>query len=262
MNADDQAPDGELTGAQPGLLRAAADTEQAGHTEVSAAPHQHTRDKGTDATFWDLLSHADQAALQALGHASAFQARDVICTEGEQATDVLVLTSGWIKIRSVTRVLALRSQGDIVGELAGASAGYRTATVVAIGPVQALVVTYDRFNHFLDSSSGAGRAYRHVLTQRWRETTDMLRSRSVNNGAQRLASLLLDLAARHGTPAGPATAITIPLSQEEIASLIGTSRATVTRAFRDWRRLGLIRTTWHQITIKDTPGLRSIADGA
>ena len=139
--------------------------------------------------------------------------------------------------------------------------GYRTATVVAIGPVRALVVTYDRFSQFLDSNPGAGRAYRHVMTQRWRETADMLRSRSVNNGAQRLAGLLLDLAARHGNlPPAPATAITIPLSQEEIASLIGTSRATVTRALGDWRRRGLISTARHQITIKSTPGLRSIAD--
>jgi DNA-binding transcriptional MocR family regulator len=98
------------------------------------------------------------------------------------------------------------------------------------------------------------------MTQRWRETADMLRSRSVNNGAQRLAGLLLDLAARHGTRAGPATAITIPLSQEEIASLIGTSRATVTRALGDWRRRGLISTARHQITINSTPGLRSIAN--
>lgn len=64
------------------------------------------------------------------------------------------------------------------------------------------------------------------------------------------------------TRTGPATAITIPLSQEEIATLIGTSRATVTRALGDWRRRGLINTARHQITINSTPGLRGIADRA
>jgi len=170
-----------------------------------------------------------------------------------------------VKILSVTSerhetVLALRGHGDVIGELAANSAGYRTATVVAISPVRALVITYDRFGQFLDSNPGASRAYRHVMTQRWHETADMLRSRSVNNGAQRLAGLLLDLALRHGTRAGPATAIFIPLSQEEIATLIGTSRATVTRALGDWRRRGLISTARQQITINSAPGLRSIAD--
>jgi CRP/FNR family cyclic AMP-dependent transcriptional regulator len=231
------------------------------------ADHQAGGGELTSRGFWDLLSQAEQAALQALSQASAFRADDTICAEGEQATDLLVLTEGWVKVLSVTSehhetVLALRGHGDVIGELAGNSAGYRTATVVAISPVRALVITCDRFGQFLDSNPGANRAYRHVMTQRWRETADMLRSRSVNNGAQRLAGLLLDLAARHGTHAGPATAITIPLSQEEIASLIGTSRATVTRALGDWRRRGLISTARHQITINSTPGLRSIADRA
>jgi hypothetical protein len=44
-----------------------------------------------------------------------------------------------------------------------------------------------------------------------------------------------------------------------MASLIGASRATVTRALGDWRRRGLIGTARHQITIMSTPGLRSAA---
>jgi CRP-like cAMP-binding protein len=78
----------------------------------------------TSRGFWDLLSQAEQAALQALSQASAFRADDTICAEGEQATDLLVLTEGWVKILSVTSehhetVLALRGHGDVIGELAG-----------------------------------------------------------------------------------------------------------------------------------------------
>lgn len=283
MNADDQTPrHGEPTDAPPSLPQAAADTEHAGHIEPSAAPglapavittgnraaarapQQRRHEQGPGAEFWNLLSQAEQAALQELGQVSAFGAGETICTEGEKTTDVLVLTEGCVKVLSATRehrgiVLALRGRGDIVGELAAHAAGYRTATIVTIGPVQALVVTHDRFALFLDSSQGAGRAYRHVVTQRWLEVTEILRSRSVNNGTQRLAGLLLDLAARYGTPAGTGTAITIPLSQEEIASFAGTSRATVTRALRHWRHSGLIGTSRHPITIRNAPGLRSAA---
>ncbi len=283
MNADDQTPrHGEPTDAPPSLPQAAADREHAGHTEPGAAPdpapdvittgnkapagapQQRIHEQGPDTEFWNLLSHAERTTLQELGHVSAFRAGETICTEGEKTTDVFVLTEGWVKVLSAARehrgiVLALRGGGDIVGELAAHAAGYRTATVVTIGPVQALVVTHDRFTLFLDSSQGANRAYRHVMTQRWLEVAETLRSRSANNGTQRLAGLLLDLAARYGTPAESGTAITIPLSQEEIASLAGTSRATVTRALRHWRRSGLIGTTRHPITIKNAPGLRTAA---
>jgi CRP-like cAMP-binding protein len=269
MNPDDQARDPDQAGAQPGLPPAAANSEAAGPGGTSAVPaagtpQQPGHGKGPDRGFWGLLSLAERATLLDLGQLSVFQDGATICAEGEEATDVFVLTEGWVKVLSVIRdrrgmVLALRGQGDFVGELAGDSGGCRTATVVAISPVRALAVTHDRFSLFLDSNLEANRAYRNVLTQRWLEATVMLRSRSLNNGAQRLASLLLDLAAQHGTPAGPGTAIGIPLSQDEIADLAGTSRATVTRALGDWRRLGLIDTARHQITINSTPGLRSAA---
>jgi CRP/FNR family cyclic AMP-dependent transcriptional regulator len=51
----------------------------------------------------------------------------------------------------------------------------------------------------------------------------------------------------------------MPLSQEELASLAGTSRATVTRALGNWKKRGFIRTSQRRITIIDLRGLRQIA---
>jgi len=55
---------------------------------------------------------------------------------------------------------------------------------------------------------------------------------------------------------GAISLMTPSLSQEELASLAGTSRATVTRAFARWRKRGLIRTGQRRIMITDLPGLR------
>jgi CRP/FNR family transcriptional regulator, cyclic AMP receptor protein len=51
----------------------------------------------------------------------------------------------------------------------------------------------------------------------------------------------------------------MPSSQEELASLAGTSRATVTRALSNWRKRGFIRTSQRRITIVDVQGLRQVA---
>ena len=214
--------------------------------------------------FWDLLNRNEQHALAALGQDAEYRPGMVLCAEGDAATEVFVLLDGWVKVLSVTgdgreNVLALLGGGDIAGETAGETSGRRNATMRAIGPVHALIVDHGRLSSYLDSYPGAGRAYRRMMTQRWSEAGLMLRRRADTSGAQRLAGLLLDLAGRHGSRVGGAIEVALPLSQEELASLAGTSRATVTRALSNWRKRGLIRTGQRRVMITSPRGLRHIA---
>ena len=207
--------------------------------------------------FWPLLSDDERTVLVGLGRTTVYPPGAVICVEGDPNTHVFVLVDGWVKIVGVTSdghelTLALRGRGDTVGEVAGETTGYRTATVQAVGTVHALVVPYERFSSFLDAHDGADRAYRRMVTRRWNDAESMLRARSVTSGAQRLAGLLLELA-----DSELQTAMT--LTQEELASLTGASRATVTRALSNWRRRGIIRTGQRDITITDPGALRKIA---
>jgi CRP/FNR family transcriptional regulator, cyclic AMP receptor protein len=207
--------------------------------------------------FWPLLSDDERTVLVGLGRTTVYPPGAVICVEGDPNTHVFVLVDGWVKIVGVTSdghelTLALRGRGDTVGEVAGETTGYRTATVQAIGTVRALIVPYERFSSFLDAHDGADRAYRRMVTRRWNDAESMLRARSVTSGAQRLAGLLLELA-----DSELQTAMT--LTQEELASLTGASRATVTRALSNWRRRGIIRTGQRDITITDPGALRKIA---
>jgi CRP/FNR family transcriptional regulator, cyclic AMP receptor protein len=219
---------------------------------------------GSGQGFWALLSRDEQNALASLGAARDYQAGATLCFEGDPTTLVFILLRGWVKILSTTRdghevVRALRGDGDIVGETAGETTGRRNATIQAIGRVRALLVPHDQFSAFLDANQRADRAYRRVVNQKWNDTDTMLRRHAGTTGAQRLAALLLDLAERHGRQVDGATHLAMPLSQGELASLAGTSRATVTRAFSNWRKRSLIRTGQRWITILDPAGLRKIA---
>jgi len=218
---------------------------------------------GSGQGFWALLTRDEQDVLTALGRMSVFPSGATLCVEGEPSTHVFILVTGWVKIVAVTTdghelVLALRGQGDIVGEIAGETTGRRNATVKAVETVRALIVRYDRFGSFLDANPGANRAYRRQVTLRWNDTATVLRGRALTTGAQRLARLLLELAAQHGSGGDGTIHVAMPLSQEELASLIGTSRATVTRALSNWRKRGFIRTAQRHITIIDLGGLQQV----
>jgi CRP-like cAMP-binding protein len=216
--------------------------------------------------FWTLLSPNERNALASLGRPRDYPAGATLCNEGDLAANVFILLAGSVKILSTTQdgheiVLALRGDGDIVGEVAETT-GRRNATIRAIAKVRALIVQYDKFYSFLDSNLGVGHAYRRVVTHRWNDADAILRIRAVTTGGQRLAALLLDLAGRHGRRVDGELCLVMPLSQEELASLAGTSRATVTRAFDNWRKRDLIRTHQHRITIVDPAGLRRVAGPA
>ena len=210
--------------------------------------------------FWALLTDDERTVLTGLGRIAVYPPGGVMCVEGDPATHVFVLVDGWVKIVGVTSdghelTLALRGHGDTVGEVAGETTGYRTATVQAVGRVRALIVPYEKFSAFLDAHDGADRVYRRMVTRRWSDAESMLRTRSVTSGAQRLAVLLLELADRRDREVRMA----MTLTQEELASLTGASRATVTRALSNWRRRGIIRTAQRDITITDLAALRKIA---
>jgi CRP-like cAMP-binding protein len=184
--------------------------------------------------------------------------------EGEPTTHVFILLSGWVKVTNDTHdgreiLVAIRRSGTIVGEIAGQVTGYRIATVAALGPVRALTIAARRFEDFLDAHPGAARAHRQATAEGKRADHDYQRNQMHSSGAQRLAWLLLDLAESSAEPRGNGVAATPPLSQEELASLIGASRSTVTRALSDWRTRRIIGTELRRIEILDRERLRVIA---
>jgi CRP/FNR family transcriptional regulator, cyclic AMP receptor protein len=214
--------------------------------------------------FWGLLGEADREALISAARSRAFPAGMMLCMEGEPTTHVFVLLSGWVKVITVTRdgrevLEALRGEGEVIGEIAGQVTGYRTATVQAIGTVRALIVGAPQFEDFLDTHPGAAHAHRQVMIERQRAANEQQRSLALLSGAQRLASLLLDLAEKQGVVGRNAATTPLPLSQEELASLIGVSRSTVTRALHEWRLRRIIGTDQRHIEILDRSRLLRIA---
>jgi CRP/FNR family transcriptional regulator, cyclic AMP receptor protein len=214
--------------------------------------------------FLELLTVSDREALLAAGRPQAYKAGAALCMEGEPTTHVFILISGWVKVITVTRdgremLAVLRGSGDVVGEIAGQVTGYRTAAIRAIGTVRALIVSTEQFGEFLDTHPSAGHAHRRLMAEQQRIAYEAHRGHVLASGPQRLACLLLDLVARHGGAGDSALTAPLPLSQEEIASLIGASRSTVTRALHNWRSRQIIRTGQRNITILDQARLLKIA---
>ncbi len=76
---------------------------------------------------------------------------------------------------------------------------------------------------------------------------------------QRLARALLRLAHVAGSRAEDGTLITLPLTREDLAELVGTTLYTVSRTLSQWDQAGLVNTGRERVVIIDMAGLEEIA---
>lgn len=217
----------------------------------------------------DALRTHDRAALLALGVPRHYEGGDVLLPERATTTYVVAILHGWAVVSVATErgqrlILALRGAGELVGELAAVDRRPRSATVTALGPLDAVVIPGDRFRGFLGSSPAVSATVLKQLSSRLRSSDGERRSLASENVLQRLAARLVELADRTGRP-HPDGAITIdlPLPQHDLAASVGSTREAVAKALRLLREQGIVRTATKRLVVTDMEPLRLLAqDGS
>ncbi|MDT0382030.1 Crp/Fnr family transcriptional regulator [Streptomyces sp. DSM 42041] len=202
---------------------------------------------GDQVPFLARLEAHDRAALLALGRRLRFAPGDALLRQHEPSTHVLFVLRGWTKVSSEAAngyeaLLALRGPGDIVGEVAALSGRPRSATVRAMGEVQAVAVDQERFTAFLASTPHVALRLLSLTTDRMRDSDSRRLEFAALNVRERLAMLLLELARTHGEHTDEGIRLTSGLSQYELAGSVGASREAVARLLRELRQRGIVRT--------------------
>ncbi|WP_367135948.1 Crp/Fnr family transcriptional regulator [Saccharothrix sp. HUAS TT1] len=216
-------------------------------------------------TFLGRLPASARSRLFATGHEVLFHPGHPLIREGEETTTVFVLVEGMAKVTittstGYTTLLAIRVAGDIVGELAPIDRAPRSASVVAALPTRALALTGEAFLRFLEENATASLELLRAMSQKLRSATN---ARSISGGypvVSRLAQILRELGRSYGVAAPVGTEIIAPLSQSDLAALIGASEPAIHKALRDLRDRGAIRTGYRRIHIADDGILAEIAD--
>ena len=77
-----------------------------------------------------------------------------------------------------------------------------------------------------------------------------------HSAAERLASLLLEWMAKDGEKAKTETRLTLSLTHEALAQMIGTSRETVTRLFAEMKRQNILQVKGSTLVIRNEAALK------
>jgi CRP-like cAMP-binding protein len=136
--------------------------------------------------------------------------------------------------------VSLHGPGDVFGLLAVLSPqGRRTATVVALERAETLAIPRSAFLQLRAAHPEVRDAVEEMLVQQVAATTDRLVEALYTPVAVRVRAHLIQLAALYGDLA--VSEVTIPLSQEHLAGLSGTTRETVNRVLKQEQERGSVR---------------------
>jgi CRP-like cAMP-binding protein len=153
-------------------------------------------------------------------------------------------------------LLACRGPGDLVGELSALDERPRSASIVALEPVQAIALSHEQFRALLAQHHSAALALLRVLSERLRDADSKRLQFASHTALGRVAFCLLELCERFGDTADGAVDILLPLSQDELAGWAGSSLESVARSLQTMRGLGWIETRRRAIRVLDRDALR------
>lgn len=175
---------------------------------------------------------------------------EVVFDEGDEAGAVYVVVSGRVAIvkrageGARDSVVALMEPGDVFGEMGLFDGGGRSGQARALDACRLLEVPYPVLRQALEADPRALWAVVALLAGRLRATDETLADAMLLDVPGRTAKRLLDLA-------GPDGRLSPPLTQEELAAMVGASRERVNKAIAGFVRLGWLEQSGRRYRVLD-----------
>lgn len=219
------------------------------------------------AGFAGALDAAALGALRDAGRVRRIAKGATLCCAGDEGTEVFIILAGTAKVIATAAngrevVLDVVEAGGLLGELAAIDGGPRTAGVVALEPLEVLVVGATRFRALLADQPALNAAVLDLLAARVRVATERQVELGANDALGRVCRLLLDLDARYGAGGlGGRGGFIVPLPQQDLASWAGLSRDAFVKALRAVRALGWARVEGRRAELCDRTALEQRAAG-
>jgi CRP-like cAMP-binding protein len=178
-----------------------------------------------------------------------FSRNQVIFSEGDEANELFVVRSGRIAIANRSAdgresVVALMEEGDLLGEMSLFLREGRTAQARALEPSELLAVPFPAIRQMLEADPILLWEVVALLARRLRSTDAALADSVFLDVTGRTAKRLLELA-------GGADEFVLPITQEELAGMVGASRERVNKAISAFIRLGWIEQLDRRYRITD-----------
>lgn len=211
---------------------------------------------------WQLLSPLsadDRAQVLAAARPRRFTRGEVVFHEGDPGESLHLVRSGRLAVRvstigGDTATLTVLSPGDAFGELALVGENNeRTATVVALEPCETISLRRADFDALCRRHPGVEQLLVQILARRVDDLSRALLEALYVGVDRRVMRRLVRLADIYGPGSDTAT---IPITQDDLAGMAGTTRPTVNQVLQGLAASGALALGRGRIELRDVAALR------
>ncbi len=212
------------------------------------------------------LSEPDRDALAREMRGQVFANGQMLFSRGDPGSDIYLILKGRVRLSILSpegRALSflIAGPGDIFGEIASLDGGVRTADATAATEATVAMLSRTALRRLIETRPAVALASVEFVCSRLRATDDRLEAIALYPIEARLARFLISALHLKGITASTGRAeLDLPMSQGEIACMIGASRPKVNGALSSLEGAGAIKRDGERISC-ELDRLRQIADG-
>ena len=189
---------------------------------------------------------------------------EVIVRQGDTVSSLFLVIAGAVRLSSVTAsgreiVVGLLCRGDLFGEsaLLGDPSLVRAQ---AVGPTTLLALPIPSLRSTLERTPATAEELLRLIAARLHRTSAALEDAMAADLPSRVVGRLRELADDHGVPGPNGVRLRIPLTQDELARMVGASRESVNRTVGALAARGVVRSGGGRIVITDPDALRNASN--
>lgn len=208
------------------------------------------------------LSTDEINSISGLARVRNYKKNMIIFMEGEPGEALYFVISGKVKISKTTedgreQILHLLQHGDVFAEVVLIDGGPYPATAEVIETAQIGMLMNKDVENLIRSNPDIAIKLLKIMSKRLRLAQRQVRDLALKDTYGRLAGMLLMLGKEHGKETDQGIRIELPLSRQELANLIGTTRETVTRVLGDFKKYKCIELEKQVIILIDRTKLKT-----
>jgi CRP/FNR family transcriptional regulator, cyclic AMP receptor protein len=215
------------------------------------------------ATLLGGLAAPTRAALLSVGTEVEQAANRPLIRQGDRHGHTYLLLDGLVKVRlrdtnGKEALLGIRIGGDLVGEMAALEGSERSADVVPCGPLVARVIKREQLLELMNRHGDLAIEIAKMISQRLRWAGRRRLEFTAQAPRIRVARVLTEVVDGYGRRSGNVWELGVPLTQSEIAQLVGVKLRTMEKELQVLETERVLRRQYRGLEVLDLGRLRAI----